>query len=63
MEFCGTVTAADNGIRALQFPGLDEERCSSVGFDVREHPLFFHVIELNRVFSFDPPICSPPLLA
>ncbi|KAJ9187595.1 hypothetical protein P3X46_003031 [Hevea brasiliensis] len=33
MKFCGTVTAVDSGIRALQFLGLDEEKSSSVGFD------------------------------
>lgn len=31
------VTAVDSGRRALQFLGLDEEKSSSVGFDVSEH--------------------------
>lgn len=34
------VTAVDSGRRALQFLGLDEEKTSSVGFDVRMNYIF-----------------------
>ncbi len=34
--FCFAVTAVESGTRALQYLGLDGEKKSSVGFDVRK---------------------------
>lgn len=45
------VTAVDSGRRALQFLGLDEEKTSSVGFDVRMNYIFKSVF-ISCIYEF-----------